>query len=114
MQINDFINQLSTQPRSIRFSTTMEVIESNYNFTPCAFTNGELINEENTNNGSCKIFGFAQLHNLSKESTLACFGSYYFNDVLENPSGTDHQNIRNFMKYGWEKVSFTRSPLELK
>jgi hypothetical protein len=39
-----------------------------------------------------------QMQELTPEATLACFGSYYFEDVLGNPNGTDHQNIRNFMK----------------
>lgn len=27
-------------------------------------------------------------------------------DVLANPDGDDHQNIRNIMKYGWNDVIF--------
>ncbi|WP_369821068.1 HopJ type III effector protein [Oleiphilus sp. HI0067] len=26
--------------------------------------------------------------------------------MLENPEGTDHQNIRNFIEFGWEGVAF--------
>jgi hypothetical protein len=25
---------------------------------------------------------------------------------LKNPAGTDHQNIRNFMKTGWNGIQF--------
>jgi hypothetical protein len=45
---------------------------------------------------------------------LACFGSYYRKDVLENPNGTDHQNIRNFMNRGWEGISFEKEALGIK
>jgi hypothetical protein len=46
------------------------------------------------------------LQELTPEGTLA-FGAYYFEDVLGNPNGTDHQNIRNFMKTGWDGIAFT-------
>ena len=36
---------------------------------------------------------------------LQLWGQYY-RDVKANPDGDDHQNIRNFMKYGWEGVPF--------
>jgi hypothetical protein len=51
---------------------------------------------------------------LGKKETLACFGSYYTKDVLENPNGTDHQNIRNFMIGGWDGISFDNEALSLK
>jgi hypothetical protein len=53
------------------------------------------------NEGSCKIFSFARLTGLTNEpieSTLALFGEYYQKDVLGNPNGSDHLNIRGAMK----------------
>ena len=76
-----------------------------------AFRNGELENAAGQNNGSCKLFAFARLQGLSKEQTLACFGAYYRNDVLGNPTGTDHQNIRNFMQYDWDGIAYAESAL---
>ena len=35
---------------------------------------------------------------------MKLFGEHY-RSVKENPEGDDHQNIRNFMKYGWEGTS---------
>ena len=92
----------------------MAVIENNYHFTPTVFTNGETHNEANQNNGSCKIFAFGLLNNLSEQQTLACFGAYYRDDVLGNPDGDDHQNIRQFMVSGWTKVQFDGEALEKK
>lgn len=63
-------------------------------------------NSDAENLGSCKVFSFAVKQQLTKEETLACFGQYYFIDVLENPNGTDHQNIRNFMNTGFEGLVF--------
>ena len=34
--------------------------------------------------------------------------------IVKNPDGTNHQNIRNFMKTGWEGIAFYGSPLQLK
>lgn len=111
MQINEFINKLNTQPQSINFDDTMAVIDANYVFTPTAFHNGETQNAADQNNGSCKVFAFAQLNKLAEEQALQCFGDYYRKDVLQNPQGDDHQNIRNFMKSGWAAIAFEGSPL---
>lgn len=110
--MDQFKKQLASAPQTIQFKDVIALIEKRYTFTPTAFTNGDLENEEGQNNGSCKIFAFASKHSLNKEDTLQCFGEYYRKDVLENPEGEDHQNIRNFMKHGWEKVRFSSQPLQ--
>ncbi|QRM88635.1 type III effector [Lacinutrix sp. WUR7] len=111
MDIQTFKNKLKTAPKTIAFSETMDVISANYDFTPKAFKNGVLENEEGQNSGSCKLFAFAQAEGLSKEETLACFGAFYFEEVLNDPEGDGHQNIRNFMKTGFEGLVFESSPL---
>jgi hypothetical protein len=114
MNLNTFLEKLNTQPNEVAFADTMATIEENYDFTPMSFTNGSTKNEANTNNGSCKIFAFGLLNKLSEEQTLACFGDYYRKDVLENPEGDDHQNIRNFIQTGWAKVQFDGEALKAK
>jgi hypothetical protein len=111
MNIKTFKDKLRKSPESIVFSETMAVIEANYEFTPTAFKNGVLENAKGQNSGSCKLFAFATAQDLTKEETLACFGKYYFDDVLKDPNGTGHQNIRNFMKTGFEGLSFENEPL---
>jgi len=106
MSIISFLEKLQENPKSNSFQDTIQIIEENYDFEPTAFKNGNQYNNAGENNGSCKIFSFAKLQNLSKDSTLACFGSYYFEDVLKNPDGNDHQNIRNFMQFGWDGIHF--------
>lgn len=110
MKTNALIQQLNTAPESVTFSQVIETIEADYNYSPTRFTNGfdesMAVNEAGSNEGSCKIFSFAQLNNLSKEQTLHCFGDYYRKDVLEHPEATDHANIRNFIKYGWDGIHF--------
>ncbi|MFT7335357.1 MAG: hypothetical protein ACI9M1_001261 [Porticoccaceae bacterium] len=114
MNLECFITKLKHSPATVKFSDTMAIIEESYSFTPTSFKNGDLQNAEGENSGSCKLFSFAILNNLSKEETLACFGSYYFDDVLNNPTGTDHSNIRNFIKSGWDGIEFEVEALDLK
>ncbi len=112
--MENFLNKVKSNPGLLTFQETIEVIESNYNFTPTTFKNGNQINNAGENNGSCKIFAFAKMHQLEKDQTLALFGSYYYDDVLKNPNGNDHQNIRNFMIFGWDGILFESDALELK
>ncbi|CAA7193794.1 HopJ type III effector protein [Chryseobacterium potabilaquae] len=97
---------LEKSPETIDFKYVIAYIDENYDFMPTQFKNGNIVNEENQNNGSCKVFSFAKLNNLSKENALALFGEFYREDVLKNPEGTDHQNIRNFMQFGWDGIVF--------
>ena len=114
MSITTFLQKLKQTPSAITFPETIAVIEDNYDFTPTTFSNGTQHNAAGENSGSCKLFAFAQLQNLSQAETLACFGAYYFEEVLGNPEATNHQNIRNFMKTGWEGIQFEGEALILK
>ncbi len=111
MSINEFLETLKASPEAIDFDILMALIDANYIFTPCAFSNGDLQNKAGENSGSCKLFYFAKLQDLSEADTLACFGAYYREDVLKNPDGDNHQNIRNFIKYGWQGVKFEAEAL---
>lgn len=106
MTVNELIEQVRANPQSIEFDQVMGVISDNYDYTPTRFTNGSVVNEAGTNEGSCKIFAFAELNALSEMETLALFGSYYRDDVMGNPSGDDHANIRNFILDGWVGIRF--------
>ena len=106
------IEKLKNSNEIIDFNDVIAFIDDNYDFTPTKFTNGNTVNEAGQNNGSCKIFSFAKLNDLSKEDTLSLFGAFYTEDVLKNPEGTDHQNIRNFIEYGWDGVSFEGEALK--
>ena len=113
MIIQEFKTKLKVNSTGINFADTMQVIEDNYNFTPTTFTNGDITNNAGENAGSCKLFAFAQHQKLTKGETLFCFGEHYKN-VLEDEKGDSHQNIRNFMKFGFEGLSFKGEALELK
>jgi hypothetical protein len=110
MNIAELTEQLEQQPNTLTFETVMAVIEENFNYQPSRFVNGlgeqAVVNEAGTNEGSCKIFALGKALALSETQTLACFGSFYRNDVLANPDGSDHGNIRAFMVHGWTGIQF--------
>jgi len=107
------LQHLKTSPETIDFKEVIAYIDEYYNFAPTKFTNGNTVNEAGENDGSCKIFSFAKLNKLSKEQTLALFGDFYRTDVLKNPEGSDHQNIRNFQQFGWNGISFEGEALKV-
>ena len=114
MSLENFLTRLEQEPDKIQFQETMDLIEELYEFHETRFVNGNTINEAGQNNGSCKLFAFAKLNQLSQEQTLACFGDYYRVDVLQHPDADDHQNIRNFIEFGWDGIQFNGSALLLK
>lgn len=103
--------------QTVDFKDTLAVIAEHYDYTATEFSNGmqqPLINQAGQNEGSCKIFAFAKLHDLNQQQTLALFGDFYRIDVLQNPAGNDHQNIRTFMRDGWEGIVFKAEALKPK
>ncbi len=114
MTLEQFLTHIK-QNKTVQFDETMAVIAENYDYQPADFTNGigekQLHNEAGTNEGSCKIFAFGLLNQLTVDQTLHLFGDYYRKDVLQDPEGTGHQNIRNFMKFGWDGISFSKPVL---
>lgn len=114
MSITDLIEKLNHLPECIEFDEVIAVITDNYHYTPAAFNNGDITNMAGSNEGSCKIFAFAELNDLTEAQTLACFGRYYREDVLQHPEGSDHANIRNFMQHGWKGIHFVNPALSVK
>lgn len=112
MTLSEFKEKLQFTPAKIEFTDTMQVIEANYKFHPTAFKNGELHNMAGENSGSCKLFAFAIAQGFTKNEALVCFGKFYAQDVLQDPTGSSHQNIRNFIKTGFEGLSFEGEALE--
>ncbi len=97
----------------IQFTQVIDFIETYYTHKPTAFKNGDAYNEATQNQGSAKVFAFAKLNNLSAADTLYLFAEHY-QSVLNNPDGTDHQNIRQFMANGWPGIFFEGEALILK
>lgn len=111
MSLNDFLTKVKAG-EAVSFNDTIAVISENYTFTQAAFKNGNVENTAGQNEGSCKIFAFAKLHDLTPEQTLSLFGDYYRVDVLQHPDASDHQNIRQFMQHGWAGIAFENEALK--
>jgi hypothetical protein len=107
-KIVELLTKLKTN--SITFSDVLTFIADHYQHVPTAFKNGEASNAANENQGSAKVFAFAKIHELSKDDTLLLFGEHY-QSVIANADGSDHQNIRQFIKTGWEGIAFTGDAL---
>jgi len=114
VSVSALLDRIRQHPQDIQFDEVMAVIASHYDYQPTRFRNGDTVNEAGQNEGSCKLFAFARLNGLDPAQTLACFGDYYRQDVLQHPEGSDHANIRNFMLHGWDGIAFDGDALSPK
>ncbi len=118
MDVDQLLKRIRDGAVDVAFEEVMEAINAHYHYMPTRFTNGLgescVVNEAGQNEGSCRIFAFAKMHGLSQQETLGCFGRFYRKDVLGNPSGIDHMNIRNFMRDGWDGLQFDSEVLVAK
>lgn len=92
------------------FEDVIAYVNAHYDYTPTRFSNGlgddPVINEAGKNEGSCRVFALARLLQLPEADTLPLFGRFYREDVLKHPGGSDHGNIRRFMRDGWAGIRF--------
>lgn len=95
------------------FANVIAYIDAAYQHTATAFENGAQHNSAEQNQGSCKVFAFAQLQNFDAAQTLSLFAEHYA-AVLATPEGVDHQNIRQFMQHGWDGIRFASPALSPK
>jgi len=118
MTIEDLIERIKSHPKDVSFEQVMNTIAEYYNYNPVQFTNGLegdfFVNKSGENEGSCKIFAFAKMNGLTEAETLTCFGDYYRVDVLQHMDGSDHANVRTFLKCGWPGIHFEESALFIK
>lgn len=113
--MNDFRQSLESGEHA--FQSTLDLVEKWYDVTPCAFDNGldekKVQNEQGQNVGSLKVFALGRLNGFTPEQALKAFGEHY-RDVLATSDGNDHQNIRQFMRHGWQGIHFYGVPMMLK
>ena len=112
----------------LMFNEFINHCDEQYEYGLIEFKNGDVVNKPGENDGSAKVLSYAALADLDKDATLKVrlptlfhtsasgvptaaltrsprrprplpqlWGQYY-RDVLATPDGTDHANIRNFMK----------------
>ena len=107
----ELLNQL--QSGEAKFSDVIVFIEARYTHTPTAFQNGQQHNAATENQGSAKVFSFAQLNGLDQTQTLSLFAEHYAS-VLATPEATNHQNIRQFIQNSWNGIKFEGTALVVK
>ena len=98
------------------FEDAIALINALYDYTPTRFSNGltdTLVSEAGQNEGSCRIFDIGQLNGLLSEDTLRCFCRHY-RDVLADPDGSSHGNIRRFLRDGWAGIRYDGAALQAK
>lgn len=108
MTLTDLLERLRRADAD--FEDVIAYVNAHYDYTPTRFSNGlgpePVISEPGKNEGSCRIFAFARLAALSEADTVQLFGRFYRDDVLKNPGGNDHANIRRFLTDGWAGIRF--------
>lgn len=109
MTLEAFLAQVR-RGEAIAFDDALRIIAEHYHYRPTAFQNGPFANAAGQNEGSCRLFAFARMHGLTAGQTLALFGEHY-GEVLGDPQGGGHANIRAFMEHGWAGIAFQGEPL---
>jgi len=92
------------------FQDTLDLIKQGFEYRPTGFHNGPLVNQAGENEGSCRVFSLAQYCNLNEADTLRLFAEHY-QQVLDDPAGENHSNIRQFMATGWSGIRFDEQSL---
>lgn len=117
LTIAELLAHLQAPSHPLTFADILATIDAHYHYTPQTFRNGsandQVVNLAGTNAGSCKVFSFGRLQDLTVAQTLACFAEHY-QHVLADPQGTDHANIRTFMRHGWAGIQFEGEALQPK
>ena len=91
MNVNDAvrIHLASVEAGHGDFDDTLALIDRFFDYQPTGFHNGPLYNGTGENAGSCRVFSLAQ-----------------YQQVLDEPAGESHGNIRQFMGTGWSGIRF--------
>lgn len=112
MQLHPLLMSLRTsqQVPLTSFQAYLAAIHQHFDYTPTAFYNGDLYNEAGTNEGACQIFTLGLFMQLDEKQLLHAFSEHY-QHVLATPQGSDHPNIRQFMRTGWAGIRFMGNAL---
>jgi hypothetical protein len=115
MNVNDAlrIHLASVEGGHANFDDTLALVEQHFHYQPTGFHNGPEFNASDENLGACKVFGIAQYCSLNEVDTLTLFAQHY-KQVLDNPAGESHGNIRQFISTGWSGIRFENTPLRLR
>lgn len=100
-----FAERIKNGEKQKSFDEVIQFIDKHYTYFAVPFSCGDVKSSANTNLGSAKVFSFALMTKMNVDATLRLFAEHY-DAVISTPNGTDHPNIRNFIKLGWSGVTF--------
>lgn len=100
----EFAESIKLGTKPVTLTETLAFIDEHYEYISVGFKCGEIESQPGENKGSAKIFSFGLMTKMDETAVLRLFGEVYRN---LDPKGSDHPNIRNFIKYGWPGVSFS-------
>lgn len=108
----------NAQQNNVVFQDVISTIRAHYECCPVAFSTGtgtalRTDNAAGTNMASSQLLAYARRLGLDAATALALYGEHY-RDVLADPAGKSHANIRAFMANGWAGVVMTEDPLRLR
>ncbi|MBW0148836.1 HopJ type III effector protein [Marinobacter arenosus] len=112
MNVNDAvrIHLASLAAGHADFDDTLALIDRHFEYQPTGFHNGPLHNPAGENVGSCRVFALGRYCNLPETETLQLFAQHY-QQVMGDPAGDSHGNIRQFISTGWSGIRFEDEPL---
>ncbi len=105
LRLNKRRNIMSTPARQYpKLLANIAAINAIYSVPPQVFAVGDQENRSGESKGSLAILGFARANGLSNIfEILPMFGEAY-DEVLADPNGTSHANIRALTKHGMDGV----------
>ncbi len=105
---------MSSSEKYSKLNAALAAIRSVYDVPTQAFSVGDHCNTRGQNLGSLTILGFAKASGITDVSQiLPMFGEAY-DEVLTDPEGDGHKNIRAFIQCGMEGVKFEGDGISLK
>lgn len=103
--VQALLDKAKASPAELAFEEVLACIEGAYSYQAAPFSNGGVSSKAGENAGSAKVLSLGKLAGLSEQETLVLFAQHY-RDVKASPEGTNHANIRAFMRSGWGGVEF--------
>lgn len=104
--------ELAREWKNTDFGNTIQAIDSILETEPVDFVNGEVPNTSGENLWSLKVLAFGKMMWFHTQEVLSMFWEYY-REVIDNPDGNSHQNIRALQKTGIECVDISENPFSL-
>ena len=103
--VKAFAEKIKAGGSPANFAETIALIDEHYQYFEVPFSVGDVKNKANENTGSAKVLSLGLMTRMDEKATLRLFGEHYA-QVQATPQGTDHANIRSFIKNGFPGVEF--------